>query len=258
MDQEINIIDELKNMNKKLKTYQRYIANSEKLTETQKRYRDRLKEELTRRISSQKELIIELTQMQYASRFGHKFDVWREAFNTTSFSNDYASLTLCIQAINEAIGILESKEKNTATIGTVSQLSPIQLFDAMRFHQTVIDSSKELFEDGHYRDAIYRAFVEVNNFVKRKSKSSRDGKALMSTVFSPNSPIIKLNSLETQSARDEQEGFMHLFIGAMQGIRNPKAHENILQNDPYIALELMGLASLLIKTIDFWRVDDDS
>ena len=80
----------------------------------------------------------------------------------------------------------------------------------------------------------------------------------MSTVFSPNSPIIKLNSLETQSDRDEQEGFMHLFIGAMQGIRNPKAHENILQNDPYIALELMGLASLLIKTIDFWRVDDDS
>jgi predicted nucleotide-binding protein len=109
MDQEINIIDELKNINKKLKTYQRYIANTEKLTEAQERYRDRLKEELTRRVSSQKELIIELTQMQFASRFGHTFDVWREAFNTTAFSDDYTSLTFCIQAINEAIGKLESE-----------------------------------------------------------------------------------------------------------------------------------------------------
>lgn len=73
-----------------------------------------------------------------------------------------------------------------------------------------------------------------------------------------NNPIIRLNSLETQTDKDQQEGFMHLFMGAMQGIRNPKAHENISQNDPYITLELLGLASLLIRAIDFWRVDDNS
>jgi uncharacterized protein (TIGR02391 family) len=120
----------------------------------------------------------------------------------------------------------------------------------------VVESSLELFTDGHYRDAVYRAFVEVVNFVKRKAKSQLDGKKLMSTIFSPDNPKIRLNPLETQTDRDEQEGFMYLFMGAVQGIRNPKAHENIIQNNPYIALQLIGFANLLIETVDFWEVED--
>jgi uncharacterized protein (TIGR02391 family) len=130
------------------------------------------------------------------------------------------------------------------------------LFDKMQFHPEVVKASRELFKDGHYRDAIYRAFVEVINFVKRKAKSQLDGKKLMSTVFSPDNPIIRLNPLETQTDKDEQEGFMYLFMGAVQGIRNPKAHENIIQNNPYIALQLIGFANLLIQTISFWEAED--
>jgi len=130
---------------------------------------------------------------------------------------------------------------------------PLQLFDALQFHPKIIEASRELFKDGHYRDAIYRAFVEVNNFVKDRAKSQLDGRKLMSTVFSPDNPIIKLNPLATQTDKDEQEGFMFLFMGAMQGIRNPKAHENIIQNNPYIALKLIGFASLLMETISFWK-----
>jgi uncharacterized protein (TIGR02391 family) len=124
---------------------------------------------------------------------------------------------------------------------------PIQIFNAMQFHNKVVEASRKLFKDGHYRDAIYRAFVEVNNFVKDKANSQLDGKRLMSTVFSLDNTVIKINSLRTQSDRDEQEGFMFLFMGAMEGIRNPKAHENIIQNDPYRTLEYLGLASLLMK-----------
>ena len=126
-------------------------------------------------------------------------------------------------------------------------------FDSMKLHPEVIETSRKLFKDEHYRDAIYRAFVEVNNFVKRKAKSQLDGRKLMSEVFRLEKPIIKLNPLATQSDRDEQEGFMFLYMGAMEGIRNPKAHENIIQNDPYKALKYLGLASLLIETIDFWE-----
>jgi hypothetical protein len=38
-----------------------------------------------------------------------------------------------------------------------------------------------------------------------------------------------------------------LFMGSMEGIRNPKAHENIIQDDPYRTLEYLGFASLLVK-----------
>ena len=65
-----------------------------------------------------------------------------------------------------------------------------------------------------------------------------------------NAPIIKLNDLLTTSDRDEQEGFKFLFKGAMIGIRNPKAHDNVVQTDPYRTLEYLGLASLLMRKIE--------
>ncbi|MDD5082921.1 MAG: TIGR02391 family protein [Dehalococcoidales bacterium] len=151
----------------------------------------------------------------------------------------------------ETLGMKDKPAGQTPPDDTAK--SPIQLFDALRLRQEVVEASRELFKDGHYRDAIFRAFVEVNNFVKRKAKCQLDGKSLMAAVFSLQNPKIRLNSLETQTDKDEQEGFMYLFMGAMQGIRNPKAHENIIQNNPYIAAKLIGFASLLIETISFWK-----
>ncbi|MFC1987489.1 TIGR02391 family protein [Chloroflexota bacterium] len=173
--------------------------------------------------------------------------------NQEIYIKNLNSLETCLKSIIQKHEILLLNNETPSITE-----SPIQIFDAMNLHPKVVDASKKLFKDGHYRDAIYRAFVEVNNFVKLKAKTKRqlDGKGLMSTVFSPENPIIKLNPLETQTDKDEQEGFMYLFMGAMQGIRNPKAHENIIQNNPYIALQLIGFASLLIQTISFWKAED--
>jgi len=124
----------------------------------------------------------------------------------------------------------------------------------MQLHPKIIEASKSLFETGHYAPAIFEAFKAVNNFVKEKSGLSLDGKALMSKVFREDAPIIKLNELLTQSDRDEQEGFKFLFMGAMVGIRNPKAHDNVIQTDPYRTLEYLGFASLLMKRIEEGKV----
>ncbi len=129
-----------------------------------------------------------------------------------------------------------------------SRRSPlIDLFDKMKFHPKVVEASRTLFRDGHYSDAIFRAFTSVCAFVKGKSGSSLDGKSLMSTVFSETNPIIKLNDLSSPLDRDEQEGFKFLFMGGQIGIRNPKAHDNIVQSDPNRTLEYLSLASLLMK-----------
>jgi len=183
-----------------------------------------------------------------------KLGEWTEAELQVEYPKELARYELGITAIlqkYETLGVDAKPSIKTEQKGAAK--SPIQLFDSLQFHSRVIEASRELFKDGHYRDAIYRAFVEVNNFVKSKASSQLDGKKLMSTVFSLDNPIIKLNQLETQTDKDEQEGFMFLFMGAMQGIRNPKAHENIIQDNPYIALKLIGFASLLIQTIDFWK-----
>jgi len=129
------------------------------------------------------------------------------------------------------------------------------LFDKMQFHPKILEASESLFKTKHYAQAILEAFKAVNNFVKQKTGLALDGKDLMAQVFNKEDPIIKLNELRTQSERDEQEGFRFLFMGAMVGIRNPKAHDIVVQEDPYKTLEYLGFASLLLKKIDFWEAD---
>lgn len=118
-------------------------------------------------------------------------------------------------------------------------------------HPAIKKVSRKLFFDGHYSQAIFEAYKTVVNQVKKISGvASLDGKPLMENVFSLSKPKIKLNRLQSQSDKDEQLGFMFLFSGAALGIRNPKAHDNIIQKDPIKALEYLSFASLLLKRLD--------
>ncbi|MCY1545498.1 hypothetical protein D9M68_814440 [compost metagenome] len=71
----------------------------------------------------------------------------------------------------------------------------------------------------------------------------------MTTALSPTNPIVRLSTLETETDRNIQQGYMQIFAGSMTGIRNPKAHGN-LNPDSGKALHLIALASLLMHKID--------
>ncbi len=123
-------------------------------------------------------------------------------------------------------------------------------FRLLNIHPEIEKVSKQLFLDKHYVQAIFEAFKKVNNLVKQKSeRDDLDGKGLMLTVFSVNTPILKINALRSQTDKDEQEGFMHLFVGAIMGIRNPKGHDNIIQKDKNRALKYLIFASLLCERL---------
>ena len=136
-------------------------------------------------------------------------------------------------------------------LGEISK-SPINLFEAMQFHPKIVNASRALFEDGHYAQAIFEAFKAVENFVQDKSDLNLYGTNLMETVFNEENPIIKVPEAG-HYYKDVQRGFKHLFIGAAQAIRNPKAHKEIIQKDPYVTLEYLGFASFLLKRIDYWE-----
>jgi uncharacterized protein (TIGR02391 family) len=128
---------------------------------------------------------------------------------------------------------------------------PIAVFESLNIHPEIRMASAELFRDGHYSQSILEAYKALNNLVKARSgRTDLDGKPLMSTVFSRDKPILALNPLGSTSDKDEQEGFMLLYMGAMVGIRNPKAHEMVQQDDPFKTLEYLALASLLAKRVD--------
>lgn len=155
-----------------------------------------------------------------------------------SFTKDDMSKQIShLEAIEE---ILRNKKQKA----TVSLLKP----NLKILHPRICEVSKSLYESGHYTQAILEAFKAVNNFVKDKAgKNDLDGKNLMSACFNSNNPILKFNNLKTTTEKDEQEGFMHLFMGGMQGIRNPLAHKITMESDPIKAFEYLSLASLLIR-----------
>lgn len=120
-------------------------------------------------------------------------------------------------------------------------------------HPTIERVSRSRFEADHYADSVEAAFKEINRAVKIIYKSETgeelDGASLMQKAFSPNKPIISIGDLSTESGRNIQQGYMQIYAGAMTGIRNPKAHEN-LKIDSSRAIHLLILASLLMFKLD--------
>lgn len=120
-------------------------------------------------------------------------------------------------------------------------------------HPLVAEVSKKRMIDGYFADAVESACKALNARVRAivsdQTGEELDGAGLMRRAFSPRNPIICIDTLESVSGRDTQQGFMDIFAGVMTGIRNPKAHdnENITKED---ALRKLVLISLLMFKID--------
>lgn len=125
-----------------------------------------------------------------------------------------------------------------------------EAFQRLPLHPAIAGASTRMFRDGHYRSAVLDACIALVNYVRDKSgRRDLDGSALMQHVFSVENPLLAFNKRRTQSERDEQQGFMQLFVGAMQGLRNPRAHD-LVPDSPEEALECIVLLSLLARRVD--------
>jgi uncharacterized protein (TIGR02391 family) len=159
-----------------------------------------------------------------------------------------ADASAAIRAVEMARRI----EASASALGLSPEPAALDHGDLSTFDEVVDDDElratcRKLYLDGHYAMAVEEAFKCVNNIVKRLSGGSADGAALMRSVFSANNPSLKLNGMMTQSERDQQQGYMDIFAGAMTGIRNPRAHEHAYLDDPRTALELLALANHLAR-----------
>ena len=125
----------------------------------------------------------------------------------------------------------------------------IRAYSNLDLHPEIARAASGLYRDGHYANAIVDAVIALNGLVRMRSGAELDGTALMQTVFSPKSPVLRFNDLADQSDRDEQQGFMMMFSGAVAGLRNPRAHK-LIKDDPERALEFVAYVSLLAKLLD--------
>ena len=123
-------------------------------------------------------------------------------------------------------------------------------------HPRIIQVSRQLYLDGHYANAACDAFIEINNRAKQlymqkypEDTNCPDGASLMQKVLSEKDPVLKIADLSTETGRNIQNGTRFMLAGAMQSLRNPKAHENIkISADD--AMRRLMVASLLMYRID--------
>lgn len=117
-------------------------------------------------------------------------------------------------------------------------------------HPEIKDHALQQFEDGHLRDAVLNSIIAVFDLIRKKTGLKLDGDNLIGKAFSLEDPYLVLSELNAESGRNDQKGFMQIYKGSFQGIRNPKAHS--LTNDltKLKAAQYLVFASLLARRID--------
>jgi uncharacterized protein (TIGR02391 family) len=152
--------------------------------------------------------------------------------------------------LDAAIKLINEK---LADVGAAAQSGTPRSLVGIDLHPAIEQAAGQLFRDGHHASAVENACKALVGLVQVKSGNySLDNTSLMSTVFSKNSPILSFNELTNQTDNDEQQGFMHLYMGVCLAFRNPRAHK-LTQDDPGIAFGMITTVSFLAKMLDHVR-----
>lgn len=105
--------------------------------------------------------------------------------------------------------------------------------------------------DNNYFHAVFEANKGLFQRLRDLSGLTEDGNILIEQVFSK-TPILIINSFQSQSEQDEHKGFSNLLKGIWGMFRNPEAHEakitwNITEQD---ALDILCLISYCHRRLD--------
>jgi uncharacterized protein (TIGR02391 family) len=128
--------------------------------------------------------------------------------------------------------------------------SSLHPFDIRNVHPGLPLKVKKLFDDGHYPEATFAAFKFLDKKIQRHSGIAKSGFQLMMDALDGAKPKIQLNPLVSISEKDEQAGYRFILAGGMQGIRNPRGHEDALPDDPDTCLDHLIFVSMLLRRLE--------
>jgi len=132
----------------------------------------------------------------------------------------------------------------------LSSTEPAHVGFEKLLHPVVVRSSLSQFRSGHYRDAVFNSVVAIFDFIRERTGEALDGDALIGKVLSVGDPILVLSDIASESGLNDQKGFMQIYKGIYQGVRNPKAHTLNHSLTAEVAGQYMVFASLLARRIE--------
>jgi uncharacterized protein (TIGR02391 family) len=108
-------------------------------------------------------------------------------------------------------------------------------------------ATRSRFESRHYADAVENGVKALNERIRARTGRTEDGDSLMTVVFSPNKPLLRLNKLQSKADESAQRGHMLLCQGVVAAWRNPRAHA-LIDDDPDRCLMMLETIADLIET----------
>ena len=94
-----------------------------------------------------------------------------------------------------------------------------------RIDERLWQAIRENYENSRYTSAILDSVYFLNDLIRDKTGLESDGVALIGQAFGGKQPKLKVNSLQTESDWNIQEGMEQLLRGVMKAVRNPRSHE---------------------------------
>ncbi len=124
-------------------------------------------------------------------------------------------------------------------------------------HPLIFKVVERPYLNKEYATAIENAFKEIDHrlivMYKKHKNVDENGVSLMRDIFNyenkNNQRLLIFEDINYESGKNVQQGYMQIFAGAMQAIRNPKAHENMTATKES-AIDRLIFASMLMKKID--------
>ncbi|HSH48867.1 MAG TPA: TIGR02391 family protein [Halomonas sp.] len=117
-------------------------------------------------------------------------------------------------------------------------------------HPVIVEHAYQLYRNGHLREAVLNSVTAIFDFIRARTGSEEDGDRLIGQVMSPADAKLILSELDTDSGLNDQKGFMQIYKGIYQGIRNPKAHSLTHDLTEEKAAQYLVFASLLARRVE--------
>ena len=112
-------------------------------------------------------------------------------------------------------------------------------------HPAIERNSYSEFMKGDYDTAVFKAFKTLEDTVRTRAGYGHEkiGVPMMRAAFRPDGGPLTDKTEE----EGERDSLMHLMAGALGRFKNPTSHRFTGLDDPAVAIEILQLASLLLR-----------
>lgn len=117
-------------------------------------------------------------------------------------------------------------------------------------HSQIVEHALPKYQDGHYRNAVLDSVIAVFDLIRNRTGLSEDGDELIGKAFSLSKPYLILSEIDSDSGKNNQKGFIQIFKGIYQGVRNPSAHSLSSDLTNIEAAQYLVFASLLARRVE--------